>query len=79
MNTHTHTHTPVLTYKFWSSEYVFKIVAKVDLVCQAEVDELDARMRHRAVQQHDVFRLQGNKKRDGLKRRGEAGGGRTVL
>jgi len=46
-----------LTDKFWSSKNVFKIVAKIHLVGEAEVDELDARVRRRAVQQHDVLWL----------------------
>lgn len=43
---HRHTQRKILTYKFWSSKDVFKIIAKVYLVGQAKVNELDARVRH---------------------------------
>lgn len=46
-----------LTHKLRSSKNVFKIVAEIDLVREAKVDDLDARVRHWAVQQHDVLRL----------------------
>lgn len=51
-----------LTDELRSAENVFKIVAKVDLVCQAEVDELNAWVRHVPIQQHDVFRLERKRK-----------------
>lgn len=35
-----------LTHKLRSSKNVFKIVAKIDLVREAKVDDLDARVRH---------------------------------
>lgn len=52
-----------LTDKLRSAEDVFKIVAKVNLVCQAEVDELNAWVRHAPIQQHDVFRLETERKK----------------
>lgn len=51
-----------LTNKLRGAKDVFKIVAKIDLVCQAEVDELNAWVRHAPVQQHDVFRLGRDRK-----------------
>lgn len=35
-----------LTHELRSSKNVFKIVAEIDLVREAKVDDLDARMRH---------------------------------
>lgn len=52
-----------LTDKLWSAKDVFKIVAKIDLVRQAEVDELNAWVRHVPIQQHDVLRLEKREKR----------------
>lgn len=46
-----------LTYKLRGTKDVFEIVAKIDLVGQAKVNELNARVRHTPVQQHDVLRL----------------------
>lgn len=51
-----------LTDKLRGAKDVFKIVAKIDLVCQAKVDELNAWVRHAPVQQHDVFRLGRDRK-----------------
>ncbi len=58
----THTDKEILTYKFWSSKNVFKIIAKIHLVSQAEVNDLDARVRHWAAKQHDVLRLEEKQK-----------------
>lgn len=46
-----------LTYKLRGTKDVFEIVAKIDLVGQAKVNELNARMGHAPVQQHDVLWL----------------------
>jgi len=35
-----------LTYKLWGTKDVFEIVAKIDLVGQAKVNELNAWVRH---------------------------------
>ena len=53
-----------LTYKLWGAKYVFEIVAKVNLVRQAKVDELDAWMRHCPVEEHDVLGLERDKGRE---------------
>lgn len=58
-----------LTYKLRSTKDVFEIVAKIDLVGQAKVNELNAWMRHAPVQQHDVLWLRErdrNKERERL-------------
>lgn len=46
-----------LTYKLWGTKDVFEIVAKIDLVGQTKVNELNAGMGHAPVQQHDVLWL----------------------
>lgn len=46
-----------LTYKLRGTKDVFEIIAKIDLVGQAKVNELNARMGHAPVQQHDVLWL----------------------
>lgn len=56
--------TEILTYKFRSTKNVFKIIAQIYLVGQAKVNDLDARVRHWAIKQHDVLRLESKQKRD---------------
>lgn len=58
-----------LTDKLGSAKDVFKIVAKIDLVRQAEVDELNAWVRHAPIQQHDVFRLEKERKKKKKKKK----------
>ena len=63
----TQTDIETLTYKFWSAKNVFKIIAKIYLVGQAKINDLDARVRHWSVQQHDVLRLERKQKKGSWK------------